>query len=270
MIDPVLAAVGVVCDYAGRVAVRGVDLAVHAGEVVAILGPNGAGKTTLLRALARLHRPTAGVVTLAGRDVWRSPASTIAREIAYAPQTSADVWPLTVAEFAALGRAPHRGWWRPLTPEDRHAVDRVLDRLALTALRDRPLPELSGGEAQRARLARALAQEPRVLLLDEPTAHLDPRFQFELLSSVRELARESGLAVGLTVHDLNLVGPWADRAVLLADGQVAATGTPGEVLTAATLERVYGVALAVGPHPVTGTPAVVVGPAGPRAANPER
>ena len=259
----VLAATDLACGYGRRAVFAGVSVDARPGELVAVLGPNGAGKTTLLRALARLLRPTAGAVTLAGRDVWALRPAEVARAVAFAPQVMAPEWPFTVREFVGLGRAPHRGWWRPLAADDRRAVDRALDRMGLAGFRDRAVTELSGGEWQRARLAKALAQAPRVLLLDEPTTHLDPRFQLDLLAAVRGLTRDAGLAVVMTLHDLNLVGPWADRAVVLAGGRVLADGPPAGVLTAATLEAAYGVILAVAPHPLTAAPAVSLAP-GPR------
>lgn len=255
-----LSATDLNCAYGDRVVFAGVSLTLRAGELLAVLGPNGAGKTTLLKALAGHVRQRSGRVELEGQDVAALGPARVARQVAFAPQVLAPVWPLTVRELAALGRAPHRGWWLPLTRDDWRAVDAALDRLGLGPLRDRPVTELSGGEWQRARLAQALAQGPKVLLLDEPTAHLDPRYQIELLASVRDLARERSLAAVLTLHDLNLVGPWADRAVLLASGGVVAEGPPDRVLTAEALSAAYGVALAVAPHPLTGAPAVSYAP----------
>jgi iron complex transport system ATP-binding protein len=237
---------------------EGVTLDIRPGELLAILGPNGAGKTTLLRALARLLRPTAGEATLDGQDVWSCSPAKVAAAVAFTPQVLAPDWPFTVGELVSLGRAPHRGWWRPLTSSDRQVVNAALDRLDLTALRERPVTELSGGEWQRALLAKALAQKACVLLLDEPTTHLDPRFQLELLSSVRGLVTEGKLAVAMTLHDLNLVGPWADRVALLANGGLLVEGTPGEVLTGPSLAAAYGVNFAVAPHALTG--ALVVSP----------
>jgi iron complex transport system ATP-binding protein len=254
-----LAANDLACGYGRRAVFAGVSVTVRPGELVAVLGPNGAGKTTLLRALARLLPPTAGTVTLNGRDIWSQRASDVAQVVAFAPQVLAPDWPFAVREFVALGRAPHRGWWRPLTAQDWEVIDRALDRLGLAGFGDRPVTELSGGEWQRVRLAKALAQGPRVLLLDEPTAHLDPRYQLDLLTAARGLTRD-GLAVVMTLHDLNLVGPWADRAVVLAGGRVLADGTPERVLTADTLTGAYGVNLAVAPHPLTAAPAVSLAP----------
>jgi iron complex transport system ATP-binding protein len=248
------------CGYRGRAVFAGVSLSVRPGELLAILGRNGAGKSTLLKALARILRPIGGSVTLDGKDIWSCPRSTVARAVAFTPQVVAPDWPFTVHEFVALGRAPHRGWLRPLTASDQKVIAAALDLLGLSESRDRPVTELSGGEWQRVRLARALAQEARVLLLDEPTAHLDPRFQLDLLSAVRGLVRDQNLAVVMTLHDLNLVGPWADRVALLADGGVYLEGPPDVVLTGQALATAYGIRLAVAPHPVTGVPVVSLGP----------
>jgi iron complex transport system ATP-binding protein len=257
----VLAASNLTCRYPGRGKVlTGVSLTARPGELLAILGPNGAGKSTLLKALARLLRPVSGAVTLDGKDVWEWPPRRVAAAVALAPQTVAPDWPFTVREFVALGRAPHRGWWRPLTSADARIIDAALDRLGLFASMDRLVTELSGGEWQRARLARALAQEARVLLLDEPTVHLDPRFQLDLLTTIRKLVQDHRLAVAMTLHDLNLVGPWADRVALMAGGAVHVEGTPEEVLTTAALTKAYGVGLTVARHPLTGSPLVALAP----------
>jgi iron complex transport system ATP-binding protein len=253
-----LAATELACGYARRRVLGGVSVSLVPGELLAVLGPNGSGKTTLLKTLARLLPPLAGTVTLDCQSFAALPRRAVARAVAFAPQVLAPDWPFRVSEYVALGRAPHAGWWRPLGAADRVVVARCLERFALEPLKDARVTELSGGEWQRVRLAKALAQEPAVLLLDEPTAHLDPRYQHELLSLVRELMTETKLAVAVTLHDLNLVGGWADRAVLLAAGGVAAAGSPSEVLTEAVLTRAYSARFAVAPHPTTGTPAVVV------------
>jgi iron complex transport system ATP-binding protein len=235
-----------------------VSFTLHAGALTAILGPNGCGKTTLLKTLARLLPPLGGSVTIDRQSISTLRRREVARRIAFAPQVLAPDWPFTVSEYVALGRSPHAGWWKPLTANDRTVIASSLHRFGLTPFAKTPVTELSGGEWQRVRLAKALAQEPRILLLDEPTAHLDPRFQFELLSQVRELIAERSLTAVVTLHDLNLVGPWADRVILLANGGVIADGPPAEVLTTAKLGEAYAATFAVAPHPVTGSPAVVV------------
>ncbi len=243
------------CTLGGRQVVETVNLAVRPGEVLALIGPNGAGKTTLLRALGRILRPSGGVSLLAGRPVWQLGPRAAARIVALAPQGGIQS-PLTVAQLVALGRAPSRGWLLPLAADDRAAVERAMERAGVAELRDRPLAALSGGEQRRAILARALAQEPRTLLLDEPTAALDLRFQVAVLDLARRLAHNDGMAVVVTLHDLNQAALVADRVALLAGGRLLALGTPAEVLTAGMLARAYGVPVAVGCHPVYGTPLI--------------
>jgi iron complex transport system ATP-binding protein len=246
------------CAYGSRDVFQDVSLGLASGEMLAILGPNGVGKSTLLKAFAGLHPVQRGRVLLNGMDIARMSRGEVARRVAFAPQVVAPEWPLTVIEYVSLARAPHRGWWRPLTTTDRRIVDVAIARLGMTAFRTRLTPELSGGEWQRVRLAKALAQEPQVLLLDEPTSHLDPRFQLELLETLRDLARVDKLAIGMTLHDLNLVGPWADRVALLAGGKLLTVGTPGEVLTPDNLTTAFGVNLPVGLHPSSGTLSVAM------------
>lgn len=254
---PRLTATGLTCSYGGRTALRDFGLTVPPGSIVGLLGANGAGKTTALRAMARLHRPDAGEVRLHGRNLWSEPPRWCARHVAFVPQTDRVFGPVTVEEVAALGRAPHRGWLLPWSSRDRRVVDRILHRLDLIPLRDRALDTLSGGERRRALLARALAQEAEVLLLDEPTAHLDLRHQVRLLELLTELAATRGLAVVASFHDLNQASQHADRLVLLRDGEVLAQGLVEDVLQPETLWRAYGVRVDVSPHPITGIPTVL-------------
>ena len=192
------------CGYGSRRVLEQVSLAARPGEVLALLGPNGAGKTTLIRALARLLRPQAGDVPLGGEDLWSNSAGAAARRIALAPQSESRDWPLTVAEAVRLGRAAHRGWLLPFNRDDDAAVEKALGQTGLADLPERPIDELSGGEWRRAVLARALAQQTTVLLLDEPTGGLDLKYAIEILSLVRKLAHGEELIVVLTLHDLNL------------------------------------------------------------------
>ena len=231
------------------------SLAARPGEVLGLIGPNGVGKTTLLRALARLLRPREGVVLLGDRDLWRMAPRSVARALSLAPQSNPN-WTLTVEQVVALGRAPHRGWLLPLSARDREAIERALERTGLVALRDRLVTELSGGEQKRVVLARALGQEPQVLLLDEPTAHLDLKYQTGILGLLQRLAHEDGLTVVLAMHDVNQAALYADRMALLVDGQLLAVGTPRMVLTAINLTEAYGVPVIVSEHPVYHTPLV--------------
>jgi iron complex transport system ATP-binding protein len=243
--------------YNGHLVVRDLTLVARPGQVLALAGPNGAGKTTLLRGLARLLRPRRGAVLLDGRDVWAFSERQAAQRIGLVPQTETLDWPVTVEQIVALGRAPRRGWLLPLSGADHAAVNLALDRTGLRELRDRLVTRLSGGERQRLLIARALAQEPDVLLLDEPTAHLDLRYQGAVLGLARNLAHDAGLAVVMSLHDLNLVALYADRVALIADGAVIAEGAPDAVLTPTHLARAYGVPVAVSRHPVYGTPLVM-------------
>lgn len=242
--------------YDERQVLHSLALTICPGQVLALIGPNGVGKTTLLRAMARLLRPTAGAVFVNGRDIWHLSTREAARRVGLVPQGGASDWPLTVEEVVSLGRAPHRGWFLPLSAADRAAIARALEQTGLAPLRDRPVTELSGGERQRVLIARALAQEPSILLLDEPTAHLDLRYQGEVLTLVRDLAHRQGLAVAVSLHDLNLAALYADRLALLAEGCLVASGTAAEVLRPDHLSRAYGVPVAVINHPLYGTPLV--------------
>lgn len=259
-----LRAQGVACAYGAGPVLEGFDLAVEEGRLVALLGANGAGKTTALRALARLHRPCAGQVSLDGEDLWCLPARACARRIAYLPQGEEAAGPLTVEEVALLGRVPHRGWLSPWGAGDRRRVAAVLDRLGLAPVADRPLDTLSGGERRRALLARALVQETGILILDEPTAHLDLRHQVDLLELLGELARGQGMAVVASFHDLNQAARHADELVVLAGGRVLARGDARQVLTVEVLGAAYGLAVDVLADPRTGDPLVVPARPAPR------
>ena len=225
-----------------------VDVEVAAGEWVVLVGPNGAGKSSLLRALAGTLAAD-GRLRIGGEDPRRLPARALARRLAVVPQNPIVPVGMTVAEYALLGRTPYIGPFGSEGPHDLDVVAGVLLRLDLDHLGDRPLGRLSGGELQRAVLARALAQEAPVLVLDEPTSALDVGHQLQVLELVAELRRERDLTVLAAMHDLTLAGQFADRLVLLACGQHVATGAPSEVLTEASLRRYYGAEVRVLPHP---------------------
>jgi len=245
------------CAYDGHPVLEDLCMEAHPGEVLALIGPNGVGKSTLLRAMARLLHPRQGKVLLAGRDLWRTAQRDIARQLTLAPQANGGQGLITVEQAVALGRAPHRGWLLPLTAHDRVATDRALEQAGLRSLRDRRVAELSGGEQQRVVLARVLAQDPQVLLLDEPTSHLDLKYQSGILGLVHRLAHKDGLTVVISLHDLNLAALYADRLALLCEGRLLAVGPPAEVLTPERLTQVYGVPIVVTQHPLYGTPLVM-------------
>jgi cobalamin transport system ATP-binding protein len=237
---------GVTVELGGRPVVDRVDADVADGEWVALIGPNGAGKTTLLRALARLV-PFAGEIELGGTPLADLGRGELARLVAVVPQEpSTPPW-MTVAEYVLLGRTPHLG---PLAKEgarDREAAARALTRLDLLGFVERRLGTLSGGEKQRVVVARALAQEAAIVLLDEPTAALDIGHQQQALDLLDGLRAESGLTLVAAMHDLTLAAQYADRMVLLDGGRVVADGAPTEVLTAPVIARHYGAAIDVVP-----------------------
>jgi iron complex transport system ATP-binding protein len=218
-------------------AVRDVSLTVESGEWIALIGPNGAGKTSMLRAMCRLVA-FRGEIELDGQSVRRLSRRELARVIAFVPQTPVTPHELTVAEYVLLGRTPYLAYLGDESRTDRLAAQRALDRLELLSFADRPLGSLSGGELQRAVLARALAQEAPILMLDEPTTALDLGRQQQALELIDSL-RGDGLTVVSTLHDLTLAGQYADRLVLLDRGAVVAQGVPEDVLSVENLESYY-------------------------------
>ncbi len=243
------------------------SLDIRAGEFVGVIGPNGSGKSTLVRALSRALRPDAGAVLLGEDDLYRVSARASARQIAVVPQDTSVTLDFTVQEVVRMGRAPHlpRSPFATETTADARIAAEALHTAGVADLALRAVTTLSGGERQRVLLARALAQQPQILLLDEPTAHLDLRHQTEMLTLARELAHEQGLAVLAVLHDLNLAAAHCDQLVLLSGGHLAAQGRPAEVLTAETLQKVYGARVWIRPHPVSGRPLVLTLPELPRA-----
>ncbi len=224
--------------YPDRPVLDGVSLTLSPGEVLAVLGPNGAGKSTLLRCLAGALSPQ-GRVEISGRSLADIPPAERARLLAFVPQHISSRLPMTVFEAVLLGRRPYLSW-RP-RPQDLEAAWEALVLLGLTDLARREFSEISGGQRQKAALARALAQESRLLVMDEPTSSLDLRHQLEVMTLLCAQARQRGTGIILAVHDLNLAARFAHRALLLHCGRVEADGPPAEVLTTQSIRRVYGV-----------------------------
>ncbi len=249
--------------YGGDPVVDGVQLALPAGGITAIVGPNGCGKSTLLRALARLMAPQSGIVLLDGTDVHRRPTRDVARELGLLPQGATCPDGLAVEDLVARGRYPHRGRWRSWSTEDQERVDAAIEQTNLIGLRERLVDHLSGGQRQRAWIAMALAQDTPTMLLDEPTTYLDLAHQIEVLDLLARLNHERGRTIVLVLHDLNEAARYADRIVAMRDGRIAADGPPADVLTKATVERVFGLRCRILHDPETGTPLVI-----PSAAHP--
>jgi iron complex transport system ATP-binding protein len=241
--------VGLGASYGRTRVLEGIRLTVEPGGWLAVIGPNGSGKSTLLRCVLGLHAHD-GLVRIDGAATTGMRRRERARQIAYAPQLPVLPDAVTARDYVLLGRTPHRALLAAPRDRDRRVVADVMDRLEIGGLADRPLRTLSGGEQQRAVLARALAQQPRVLLLDEPTASLDLGHAQQVLDLVDDLRRQDGLTVLSTLHDLTLAGQYADRLALLSGGRVAAEGHPAEVLTSAALRTHYGARAEVvhGPH----------------------
>lgn len=237
-------------------ALAGVDLDLGAGELVFVIGPNGAGKSTLLQILCGCLLPSAGEVQIDGQALGALGVLETARRVAVVPQALDGVGDVRVGDFVLGGRYAHIPRFRGPAAADFEAVQGALARTGTTEFAERTMGQLSGGQRQRVLLSRALAQGARTLLLDEPTASLDPRYQAETLELVRGLAGE-GFAVALVTHDLAWAGAYASRVICLHQGRVAAAGTPAEVLTAAALEPVYGPHLWFGEAPDGSGPLVL-------------
>lgn len=231
----------------------GVDITVKRGEFVGLVGPNGAGKTTLLRLLNGLLEPDSGTINLEETNLDGLTSKEISQRVATVPQDSAIGFSFSAEQVVEMGRTPHRS--RLDWSDEADPVEAALERTAMLELRDRAVDDLSGGERQRVLLARALAQEPDVLVLDEPTANLDINHQIQVLDLVAELVGEGRAAVA-AIHDLDLAARFCDRLVLLADGAVRARGKPAQVLTDAALDTAFGTRTAVTDDPLTGTPRV--------------
>jgi iron complex transport system ATP-binding protein len=226
---------------ASELVLEALSLEIHEGEIVALVGPNGSGKSTLLRALGRVLKPKTGVVYLDGRVMREWPTREVARRLALLPQGPTLANDMTVEELVTMGRSPHQGILGILTRADEEAVQQAIRDTSIEGLTRRQVSELSGGERQRVWLAMALAQQPHILLLDEPTTFLDLNHQLEVLDLVRDLNRQRGLTVVMVLHDLNQAARYAGRMVVLKQGRIYADGPPRAVLTPATLREVFGV-----------------------------
>ena len=246
--------------YGENIVLRDVGFELRAGELLAVVGPNGAGKSTLLRIVSGALTPREGEIELEGRPLAAYDRRTLARKLATVAQDNSVAFTFSVLEVVLMGRAPHLGSFHFESEHDLAVAHAALTRLGLVKLAQRPIQEISGGERKRVFLARALAQEPHVALLDEPTAFLDLRHVAEIFTRFRELCASRQLAVVATLHDLNAAALYADRVLLLKDGEAVAYGTPEEVLTADNLLKVYETPVYVGKNPANG--AIAVLPAG--------
>lgn len=243
--------------YEDRTVIDGLDLTIPPGKVTVVVGANACGKSTLLRGLARLLKPAAGAVYLDGQAIHEMGTRELARRLGILPQSPVAPDGMSVLDLVTRGRSPHQSWWRQWSTADEAAVEGALEATAMTAHAERSVDELSGGQRQRAWIAMALAQETPVLLLDEPTTHLDLAHQIEVLDLVVDLNRQRGRTVVLVLHELNLACRYADHLIALRAGELVAQGAPAEVVTAELVHQVFDLRCQVIADPVSGTPMVI-------------
>jgi iron complex transport system ATP-binding protein len=249
--------VGLSLGYDGKTIVDTLDLTIEPGRVTVIVGANASGKSTLLRGIARLLRPEKGEVVLDGADISSLSSKKVATVVGLLPQQPIAPDGITVSDLVGRGRYPHQGWFRQWSSSDDAIVADALAATDTLGLAERRLEELSGGQRQRVWIAMALAQDPDILLLDEPTTFLDVTHQIEVLDLLLELNRERGTTVVMVLHDLNLAARYADRLVVMSKGQIIAAGSPSQTLTEAVVGDAFGLEARIVPDPVCGSPMVV-------------
>ncbi|NLG86570.1 MAG: heme ABC transporter ATP-binding protein [Firmicutes bacterium] len=264
MEKPLLNVTQVSYSYGSAPVLEDVTFKLAAGEMAAVVGPNGSGKSTLLKCISGLLHPQQGDITLAGKSISGYSAQERAKQVAVVPQETVLAFDFNVAETVLMGRQPHLRLFQRETAADVAAVQTAMEQTGTRSLAERSVSTLSGGERQRVLIARALAQEPRLLLLDEPTSQLDITYQAEILGLLQRLNSQHGLTILAVIHDLNLAVQYFNKFILLSQGRILATGTAAEVITSDNLQRAYHsskVQIAVNRHPVHHRPFVTVFPA---------
>ncbi len=246
------------CGYDSKFILQDIDFKVENKELMGIIGPNGSGKTTLLRAITKVLKPKKGEIFFEGENIWQMGFRDLAKKIAAVSQNLV-LNQMTVEEFVLLGRIPHYQKFQFLeTKEDLEIAEKSLELTDIFKLKDRAISEISGGERQLVLIARALAQEPKLLLLDEPTAHLDIAHQVKILDLIKRLNKEFGLTVIMVLHDLNLASEYCQRLVLINEGRIYKIGTPFEVLNYKIIEEVYKTVVVVEKNPISFKPYILV------------
>ena len=240
--------------YSGRPILNNVSLEALPGQVTSLIGANGCGKSTLLKTLARVLEPSDGEVLINEKNITSFTARNLAKHLSYLPQSPLAPEGMTVEQLVAQGRYPHRGIIGRLSKDDKAAISRALNATHLTQLRTMPVSQLSGGQRQRAWIAMTLAQEAPIMLLDEPTTYLDLKVQVDIMSVLREVAKEQQRAVIVVLHDLNLAAAFSDQLVMMKAGRLCYSGTPKEAFTADALAEVFGLDAHVSFDPVAGHP----------------
>jgi len=244
--------------YGRNVVIRDLTFQVTPGEMVGLIGPNGSGKSTIIKALSRVIKPYSGRILLNGKNISKIPRAELARLVGVVPQMSLLPSAFTAFEIVLMGRNPHLRLLQYEGARDMAITWEAMGRTATQSLTERRIGELSGGEIQRIVIARVLAQEPKSILLDEPTANLDINHQVEILDLIKNLCMENNLTVVVTLHDLNLASQYCGRLILINDGRIHAQGTPSEVINSENIKEVYGAEGCVYTHPVNGLPTVLL------------
>lgn len=253
----ILSAQNLTLAYDNKTISSALDLDIPAGKITVIIGPNGCGKSTLLKGLSRIIKPTLGQVVLDGQAIEKYSARQLAQTLGLLPQSANSPAGITVFDLVARGRYPHQGLLHRWTQEDEQAVNTALQQTQLSELATCYLDELSGGQRQRVWLALVLAQQPHVLMLDEPTTYLDIAHQLEVLELCRQLNRQDNRTLVMILHDLNLAARYADFMIAMRDGKVIATGEPKRIFQAEVIKQVFGIDSQVINDPVTATPMVI-------------
>ncbi len=249
----------IVSGYAGKTVVKDISFDAAEGEFIGIIGPNGAGKSTLMRTISRVLRPESGSISFGSRDIFSMPQKDFAKSVAFVSSDPAIVFPFTALEVVMMGRFPYIKMFGSESKEDIEAVERAVAATDCAGVISRPIDRLSAGERQRVLIAKALAQEPRLMLLDEPTSHLDISHQVQVLDILKGLSG-SKITVIAVLHDLNLAAEYCNRLVLIDKGAVRSLGTPKEVLDYKIIEEVYRTVVVVRENPVSGKPYVLLAP----------
>jgi iron complex transport system ATP-binding protein len=243
---------GIDCSYGSINVLKDVNFAVKSGEFLGILGPNGSGKTTLLRSISRVLKPHKGTILIDDKDVYKLKTVEVAKQLAVVPQETPVTFDFTALEVVLMGRNPHMPRFKMESKEDLAIARNSMELTRTWEFADRPVTELSGGERQRVIIARALTQEPKILLLDEPTTHLDISNQLEIMDLIKHLCETKKLLIVAVFHDFNLAARYCDSIILLNDGKIVAVGKSNETLTSENVRKVFSVDTIVKKHPVTG------------------
>jgi iron complex transport system ATP-binding protein len=247
--------------YRTQAVLQDINLEIPNQSLLALIGPNGSGKTTLLRVMSKALRAQQGTVLLDGRPLASFNARKLARKLAVISSEQHFEFPFSVADVVAMGRFPHLNRLERMSDQDWKIVDEAMERTCVLDFRNRSISQLSSGEKQRVLIARAIAQQPSILLLDEPNAHLDINHQIAIFNLLRTLNRQHQMTVIVVLHDLSAAAAFCETMVLLHQGQIVRTGTPSEVITAELIQQTYGAEVAVFPSPVGGRPHIAFGPA---------